>query len=87
MTAAIRGMDARTVRVEADVSRGLPALNIIGLGDTTVKEAALRVRTAVVASGFDYPVSRITVNLSPADDRSEERRVGKECRSRWSPYH
>ncbi len=66
MTAAIRGMDARTVRVEADVSRGLPALNIIGLGDTTVKEAALRVRTAVVASGFDYPVSRITVNLSPA---------------------
>lgn len=65
-TAAIHGIRAVFVLVETDVSRGLPLTKIIGLGDTTVKEAASRVRSAIISSGFEYPISRITINLSPA---------------------
>lgn len=54
------------VDIEADVSPGLPYFNIVGLADTSVKEAAERVRRAIRNSGFEYPKGRITVNLSPA---------------------
>src|SRR5256885_3228315 len=37
--------------------------------------------------GFDVPLPKISDDQAPDEDRSEERRVGKECRSRWSPYH
>ena len=66
ITASITGMDARLVDVETDVARGLPNINIIGLGDATVKEASARIRTAIIASGFDFPGGRITINLAPA---------------------
>ena len=52
--------------IEADVSPGLPYFNIVGLADTSVKEASERVRRAIRNSGFEYPKGRITVNLSPA---------------------
>ena len=53
--------------VEADLSSGLPSFELVGLPDSAVKEAKDRVRSALKNSGFSYPVSRITVNLAPAD--------------------
>ena len=65
-TAALAGIEGISVKVEVDSARGLPAFNVIGLGDKAVKDAADRVRSAVINSGFQYPRGRITVNLSPA---------------------
>lgn len=65
-TAALFGIEGIEVTVETDAARGLPAFTVIGLGDTAVKEAADRVRSAVINSGFPYPKGKITVNLSPA---------------------
>ncbi len=65
-TFALFGLESFAVRVEVDISRGLPAFNIVGLPDAAVKEAGDRVRAAVRNSGFEYPVKKITVNLSPA---------------------
>lgn len=67
----IFGMDAFTVEVEADLSAGLPSFEIVGLPDASVKESRDRVRSAVKNCGFDFPVSKITVNLAPADKRKE----------------
>lgn len=61
------GMDGYMVEVEADVSGGLPAFDIVGLPDTAVRESRDRVRTAMQNCGYGFPVSRITVNLAPAD--------------------
>lgn len=58
-----------SVQVEADISGGLPQFSIVGLPDSAVKESADRVRTAMKNLGYSYPVSRVTVNLAPADTR------------------
>lgn len=60
----IRGMD---VTAECYISNGLPGFDIVGLPDTTVKEARERVRAAAKNSGLTFPASRITVNLAPAN--------------------
>lgn len=65
------GLDAFVVEVEASLSSGLPAFEIVGLPDAAVKESRDRVRSAMKNCGFDFPVSRITVNLAPADKRKE----------------
>ena len=65
------GMDAFPVEVEADLSSGLPAFEIVGLPDTSVRESRDRVRSSIRNSGFDFPVCRITVNLAPADMKKE----------------
>lgn len=65
------GIESYMIEVEADVSTGLPAFDIVGLPDTTVKESRDRVRAAVKNSGFKFPVGRITVNLAPADLKKE----------------
>ena len=70
-TAALWGMEGHLVQVETDVSRGLPAWNIVGLGDKTIREATERIRAAIRNSGYDYPLQRITVNLSPAGKPKE----------------
>ena len=64
---ALSGLEGTPVTVETDISRGLPSFEMVGLPDAAVKEARERVRSAVRASGFDFPVSRITINLAPAD--------------------
>jgi len=65
---AIRSYDAPPVRVEVDLSPGLPCFTVVGLADTEVKEARERVRAAVINSGLRFPIDRrITVNLAPAD--------------------
>ncbi len=66
-TAAMMGLDALMVKVEVDISPGLPNTLIVGLPDTAVKEARDRVRAAIRNSGGTFPMKRITVNLAPAD--------------------
>jgi magnesium chelatase family protein len=68
---SIIGLDTHLVRVEVDISPGLPAFHIVGLPDAAVQESRERVRSAVRQAGFVFPVRRITVNLSPADLRKE----------------
>jgi magnesium chelatase family protein len=63
------GVAARSVRVEVDVHKGLPAFSIVGLPDAAVREARERVRAAIVNCGFEFPLRRITVNLAPASLR------------------
>lgn len=65
------GVSGYEVKVECDISGGLPTFDVVGLPDTAVKEARNRVRSAVKNSDFAFPVSRITVNLAPADRRKE----------------
>ena len=65
------GIESYMIEVEADVSTGLPAFDIVGLPDTAVKESRDRVRAAVKNCGFKFPVGRITVNLAPADLKKE----------------
>ena len=67
----LHGIQGYEVRAECDLSRGLPAFDVVGLPDTAVKEARERVRSAVRNCGFEFPVSRVTVNLAPADRRKE----------------
>ena len=62
----LHGVEGYEVRVECDLSGGLPAFDLVGLPDAAVKEARERVRAAVKNCGFTFPVSRITVNLAPA---------------------
>ncbi|WP_432464282.1 YifB family Mg chelatase-like AAA ATPase [Agarivorans sp. QJM3NY_33] len=66
-TCALLGMEALDVTVEVHLANGLPAFNIVGLPETSVKEAKDRVRSAILNSGFSFPAKRITVNLAPAD--------------------
>ena len=65
------GIDGYNVKVETDISNGLPQFDIIGLGDTTVKESKDRVRAALKNCGYKLPSQRITINLSPAALKKE----------------
>ena len=65
----LSGISGYEVRAECDLSAGLPAFEIVGLPDAAVKEARDRVRAAIKNCGFTFPVSRITVNLAPANQR------------------
>lgn len=65
------GMDAFCVVVEADISVSLPRFDIVGLPDAAVKESKERVRASIKNCGYDYPVSKITVNIAPADIKKE----------------
>lgn len=69
--ATFTGIKGVIVKVEVDICNGLPSFNIVGLADISVKEAKDRVRAAIINSGFSFPVSRITVNLAPADIKKE----------------
>lgn len=65
------GIDAYGVKVEADINKSLPGFDIVGLPDASVKESRDRVRSSIRNCGFEYPQSRITINLAPADIRKE----------------
>ncbi len=66
---AIHGLNAIPVNVEVDLALGLPAFDIVGLPDSSVRESIKRVRAAIKNSGFAWPVKKITVNLAPANMR------------------
>ncbi len=65
------GVDAHSVQVEVDITRGMEAFSIVGLPDAAVRESRERVRSAIRNSGFTYPIDRVTVNLAPADIKKE----------------
>ena len=65
------GIEGMLISVEADISNGLPAFDLVGYLAASVKEARDRVRSALRNSGFILPAQRITVNLSPADVRKD----------------
>jgi magnesium chelatase family protein len=66
-TLGINGIHGNSVVAECYISNGLPGFDIVGLPDAAVKEARERVRAAAKNSGLTFPVSRITVNLAPAN--------------------
>jgi len=66
---ALHGVDVHLVRVEADISSGLPATRTVGLPEAAAREGNERVRSAIRNSGLAYPCKRIVVNLAPADVR------------------
>ena len=68
-SAGLLGIDGYVVTVECFLSGGLPRLDVVGLPTGAVAEAGDRVRAAAKACGFDWPVSRLTVNLAPADTK------------------
>ena len=71
LSAALLGVEAVLIRVEVDVTGGLPLFATVGLPDSAVRESRERVRTAIRNAGFAFPNERITVNLAPADLRKE----------------
>jgi magnesium chelatase family protein len=68
-TFTIDGLEPRRVTVEVDVRPGLPNFTIVGLADRAVRESRERVRAAILNSGFEFPLRRVTVNLAPASLR------------------
>lgn len=70
-TCVLIGLDGYLIDVETDLSKGIPSFNIVGLPDTAIKESKERVRSAIKNSGFKFPISRITVNLAPANLKKE----------------
>ena len=65
------GIEAYPIEIEVDVSRGLPAVTLVGLADTAIRESKERVKSAIKNSGFDWPGERITVSLAPSDIKKE----------------
>ena len=61
------GLESPLVTVEVHLANGLPAFNIVGLPEASVKESKDRVRSAIINCGYEFPAKRITVNLAPAD--------------------
>lgn len=67
----LNGIDGFLTQIETDIVGGVPHFEIVGLGDTAVKESKDRVKSAIRNSGFDYPVKHYTINLAPADIKKE----------------
>lgn len=70
-TCVLQGLEGYVVDVECDLSRGLPKFSIVGLADLSIRESSERVRAAIKNSGFEFPLSRITINLAPANLKKE----------------
>jgi magnesium chelatase family protein len=67
LTASIIGLEAHPVYVEGDISPGLGNFLIVGLPDVAIQEARERIRSAMKHADVDFPRTRVTVNLAPAD--------------------
>ncbi|WP_245844766.1 magnesium chelatase domain-containing protein [Persephonella hydrogeniphila] len=63
----VLGIDGYSIDVEVNISQGLPQFITVGLPDTAVKESKERVKSAIINSGFSFPLRKIIVNLAPAD--------------------
>lgn len=65
------GYEGNLVTVEVDLKRGIPAIDMVGLADGAVKESRERMKSAIRNSGFEFPVERVLISLSPADLKKE----------------
>lgn len=66
-SAAPVGFEGRVIEIETDITRGLPAMQIVGLANKSIDEAKERVKSALANSLLDYPAKRLTINLAPAE--------------------
>lgn len=71
LSATTIGIEATEIEIEVDIASGLPAIVIVGLPDTAIRESRDRVKTAIKNSQFEYPSQRITINLAPCDIKKE----------------
>lgn len=67
MSCTVIGVDGAPIEVEVDIALGLPMFSTVGLPDGAVRESKDRVKAAIKNCGYDFPQSKITVNLAPAD--------------------
>ena len=67
----LRGLDGYLISIEVDISAGLPCFEIVGLPDTSLKEAKERVKTAIKNTKLEFLSRRIIINLAPANTRKE----------------
>jgi len=65
--ASIEGVNAKLVEVEGSLTKGLPNFSVVGLASSDIQEAKERAKNALIASGFELPPLKITINLSPSD--------------------
>ena len=65
------GYEGSLVTVEVDLRRGIPAVDVVGLADNAVKESRERMKSAIRNSGFEFPMERVLISLSPADLKKE----------------
>src|SRR5690348_6895192 len=61
------GFEGHLIEVESDMTKGLPGLQIVGLGNKAIDEAKERVKSAISNSLLEYPAKKITINLAPAE--------------------
>ena len=71
ITATVIGLDVFKIIVEVDTNMSLPSVSIVGLPDIAVSEAKERVRAAIKNSGYNFPQTKVVVNLAPADIKKE----------------
>ena len=71
ITASLLGVEALKVQVEVDLLAGLPGVQIAGLPDAAVRESQLRIKPAIINSGFEFPNRKLVINMAPADLRKE----------------
>jgi len=67
LSATALGFDGHMIDIECDSKKGLPGISIVGLGNKSIDEAKERIRAAISNSHFDFPASKITINLAPAN--------------------
>lgn len=70
-SAATVGLDVFRIDIEVDITNSLPQIAIIGLGDTAISEARERLKLAIKNSGFEFPSTKVVINLAPADLKKE----------------
>jgi magnesium chelatase family protein len=71
LSSALSGVDAFPIEVEVDIGGGTPMFRMVGLAEGAVREAFDRIKSAIRNSGYQFPNSKITINLAPADTRKE----------------
>ena len=71
LSAATIGLDVFKIEVEVDIANSLPQVVIIGLGDAAIAEAKERLKLAIKNSSFDFPQTKVIINLAPADLKKE----------------
>jgi len=70
-SAATVGLDVFRIDVEVDITNSLPQISIIGLGDTAISEAKERLKLAIKNSSYEFPKTKVVINLAPADFKKE----------------
>ena len=66
-SAALVGYSGALVTVESDAKKGLPSIQIVGMGNKAIEEAKERVRSAITNSLLEFPAKKVTINLAPAE--------------------